>query len=217
MNLQKTKTMKPRIYLAMFIIPLGLIIAAVPQNVTHPYKLNANQLLTEASNTSQFLGPDAVADMIVQKDPNLQLIDVRTPDEFMKFSLPGAINIPLPDLLSDEFKDVLDQEVKMNVFYSNGTLQANEAWMITTQLGYKNNYVLQGGLNYWAETIMNPTAPATTSPDEELAKYDFRQGASMALGGGISQSPATAGASDAKTPAKPVIKKETKKKAQGGC
>lgn len=208
--------MKPRIYLAIFIIPLGLIIAAVPQNKTHPFKLSASQMLTEATSTSQFLSPDAVADMIVQKDPNLQLIDVRTPDEFLKFSLPGAINIPLPDLLSEEYKDIIDQEIKMNVFYSNGTLQANEAWMISTQLGYRNNYVLQGGLNYWAETIMNPSAPTSTSPDEELAKYDFRKGASMALGGGSVESAVVSG-TDTKAPVKPIIKKTGKKKVQGGC
>jgi rhodanese-related sulfurtransferase len=208
--------MKPRLYLAIFIIPLGLIIAAVPQNKTHPYKLSASQMLTEATSTSQFLSPDAVADMIVQKDPNLHLIDVRTPDEFLKFSLPGAINIPLPDLLSLEFKDILDQEIKMNVFFSNGTLQANEAWMISTQLGYKNNYVLQGGLNYWVETIMNPSSPSSTSPDEELAKYDFRKGASMVLGGGVTENTSVR-ESNGNTPAKPIIKKDTKKKVQGGC
>jgi len=208
--------MNPRILLALFIIPLGLIIAAVPQNVTHPYKLSAEQMLAEATSTSQLVSPDAVADMLIQADPNLQLIDVRTPDDFLKFSLPGAINIPLTDLLSDEYKDLLDQDIKMNVFYSNGTLHANEAWMIATQLGYKNNYVLQGGLNYWAETIMNPTVPPATSPDEELAKYDFRMGASMALGGGTLES-ATAGASDIKVPEKPIIKKAAKKKVQGGC
>ncbi len=208
--------MNSRILLALFIIPLGMIIAAVPQNKTHPYKLSASQMLEEATRSSQFLSPDGVADMLVQKDPNLQLIDVRTPDEFMKYSLPGAINIPLTDLLSDEFREILDQDIKMNVFYSNGTLHANEAWMITTQLGYKNNYILQGGLNYWAETIMNPTAPGSTNPDEELAKYDFRKGASMALGGGVVQSPA-AGGSDIKVPAKPIIKKDTRKKVQGGC
>jgi sulfur-carrier protein adenylyltransferase/sulfurtransferase len=208
--------MNPRLYLALFIIPLGMIIAAVPQNKTHPYKLSAAQMLTEATGNSQFLSPDEVADMIVQKDPKLQLIDVRTPDEFMKFSLPGAVNVPLADLLSDDFKDVLDQDIKMNVFYSNGSLQANEAWMITTQLGYKNNYVLQGGLNYWAQTIMNPSAPASTSPDEEIAKYDFRKGASAALGGGAAEN-SPAGGSDLKVPAKPIIKKDTKKKVQGGC
>ncbi|MCB9014071.1 MAG: rhodanese-like domain-containing protein [Bacteroidales bacterium] len=208
--------MNPRILLALFIIPLGMIIAAVPQNTTHQYKLSAAQLLEEATSASQFITTDQIAEMLIQKDPKLQLIDVRTPDEFIKFSLPGAINVPLSDLLSDEYRDILDQDIKMNVFYSNGTLHANEAWMITTQLGYKNNYVMQGGTNYWAETILNPQAPATTSPDEEIAKYDFRKGASMALGGGGALE-STAGSSDIKVPDKPIIKKATKKRVQGGC
>ena len=44
----------------------------------------------------------------------------------------------------------------MNIFYSNGTITANEAWMVTRQLGYKNNFVLEGGLNYWFDAILNP-------------------------------------------------------------
>ena len=59
-------------------------------------------------------------------------------------------------------------------FYSNGSLEAIEAWMITRQLGYQNNYVLKGGLNYFGDLILNPQQPPTTSPDEELAKYDLR-------------------------------------------
>ncbi len=207
---------KSRIYLAIFIIPLGLIIAAVPQNTTHPYKLTANQLLELANSNSQFVSPDEVADMLIQKDPDLQLIDVRSPDEFDKFSLPGAINIPLTEILSEDYRYLIDQDIKMNVFYSNGSLHSNEAWMISSQLGYKNNYVLQGGLNYWAETIMNPSEPSSTSPDEEIAKYDFRKGASMSLGGGITEA-ASAGSSDIKMPPKPIIKKDKKKRVQGGC
>jgi hypothetical protein len=37
--------MKPLFWLAIFVIPLGMIIAAVPQNTTHPYKLSAAELL----------------------------------------------------------------------------------------------------------------------------------------------------------------------------
>ena len=37
--------MKSRTWLAVFIIPMGLIIAAVPQNKTNPYKLTAEELL----------------------------------------------------------------------------------------------------------------------------------------------------------------------------
>jgi len=202
--------------LAAFIIPLGLIIAAVPQNTTHPYKLTASQLLDEANTRTQFFTPEAIADMIVQKDPTLQLIDVRSQDEFEKFSLPGAINVPLSELLSETNLTLFDQDVKMNVFYSNSTLVANEAWMITRQLGYANIYVLEGGLNYWFEAILNPQQPASTSPDEEFARYDFRKSASLALGGGAAAvQPSDAGTAPAAKPAIKAIPK--KKKAAGGC
>jgi rhodanese-related sulfurtransferase len=208
--------MKPRNLLAVFLIPMGLIIAAVPANKTKPYKLSSAKLLSEAVERTQFIAPETVADMIVKKDPTLQLIDVRSPEEFEKYSLPGAINIPAPDLLSDKYTDILNQDVRMNVFYSNGSLTANEAWMITRQLGYSNNFVLEGGLNYWFDAIMNPQKPATTSPDEEFAKYDFRRSAGQALGGGGPvQAVQDQSTSDAKPAIRPLPKK--KKRAAGGC
>jgi rhodanese-related sulfurtransferase len=207
--------MKPRLWLAAFVIPLGLIIAAVPQNTIHPYKLTASQLLNEVNTRTQFVTPETVADMLIKKDPTLQLIDVRSQDEFEKFNLPGSINIPIADLLSSQYQEVLNQDVRMNVFYSNGTLTANEAWMLTRQLGYNNNYVLEGGLNYWIEAILSPKQPATTSSDEEFARYDFRKAASQALGGG--QVVAQPGESEAATTKPPIKSIPKKKKAAGGC
>ena len=207
--------MKSRTWLAIFIIPMGLIIAAVPQNTTKPYKLTAEELLSEANTRTQYITPDVVADMIIKKDPSLRLIDVRSQDEFEKYSLPGAINIPAADLLSDQYSDILNQDVRMNIFYSNGTVAANEVWMITRQLGYTNNFVLEGGLNFWFDNILNPQKPASTSSDEEFAKYDFRKSAGMALGGG-----GAVQVTDNQTSvsAKPVVKAAgKKKKAAGGC
>jgi len=207
--------MKPLKLLALFIIPMGLIIAAVPQNKTKPYKLSADELLNEAKTRTQYVTPETVADMIVKKDPTLRLIDVRSQDEFEKFSLPGAINVPIADLLSDQYTDILNQDVKMNVFYSNGSLTANEAWMVTRQLGFKNNYVLEGGLNYWFDAILNPKKPESTNSDEEFAKYDFRKSAGSALGGrGIVESAAASSAPSNKPAVMPIAKK---KKASGGC
>ena len=206
--------MKARLILASTILPLGLIIAAVPENTTKPYKLTAEQMLGEVKEELQFIHPDQVADMLVQKDPSLQLIDVRSSDEFEKFSLPGAINIPIENLLSEEYVDYLDQDIYLNVFYSNGSNEANQAWMITRQMGYNNNYVLQGGLNYWADVIMNPEAPAENSPNEEIAKYDFRKGAGAVLGGGTLEATTS---TTAPAPLPAVAKSKKKKAVQGGC
>lgn len=203
-----------RLILASVFIPLGIIIAAIPENTTKPFKLTAEELLDEVKDGTQFVSTDEIADMLVLKDPSLQLIDVRSQAEFEKYSLPGAINIPLTQILSDEYEEYIDQGVKMNVFYSNGNLKANEAWMLTRQLGYENNFVMQGGLNYWAETILNPQAPKSVMADDEIAKYDFRKGASAALGGGNA---VVTNTNTVKKP-KPTIKKRKKKKrAAGGC
>jgi len=206
--------MNIRLILASIFIPLGIIIAAVPENTTKQYKLTAAELLDEVKDGTQFVSTDEIADMLVHGDPSLQLIDVRSQAEFEKYNLPGSVNIPLTDILSDDYEEYLDQGVKMNVFYSNGNLKANEAWMITRQLGFENNFVLQGGLNYWAETILNPQTPKSVMADDEIAKYDFRKGASAALGGG---NEVVSSSNTAKKP-KPTIKKRKKKKrVAGGC
>ena len=207
--------MKPLKLLALFVIPLGIIIAAVPPDRVKHFRLTADELLQEAGAGVQFVSPDVVADMLVQKDPSLRLIDVRTPEEFDAYHMEGAINIPLSSLLSDEFTDILNQEAYMNVLYSNGSVYANQAWMITRQLGYENNFVLEGGLNYWFGNILSPQEPSQTNPNEEFAKYDFRKSAAAALGGGSIV--ATEGSALAVKAVKPPVTAKAKKKAAGGC
>lgn len=207
--------MKQLKFLALILIPLGIIIAAVPADRVSQSRLTPEELLQEAGAGVQFITPDAIADMLVQKDPSLRLIDVRTPEEFDAYSMPGAVNVPLSNLLADEYKDILNQDAYVNVFYSNGSVYANQAWMITRQLGYENNFVLEGGLNYWFGNILSPQEPSQTSADEEFAKYDFRKSAAAALGGGGVVS------TDSSTPAvkavKPAVTAKAKKKPAGGC
>jgi rhodanese-related sulfurtransferase len=207
--------MKQLKFLALILIPLGIIIAAVPADRLSQSRLSPEELLQEAGAGVQFINPDAIADMLVQKDPSLRLIDVRTPEEFDAYSMPGAVNVPLSNLLADEYKDILNQDAYVNVFYSNGSVYANQAWMITRQLGYENNFVLEGGLNYWFGNILSPQEPTQTSPDEEFARYDFRKSAAAALGGGgIVSTETTAPAVKA---VKPTVTARAKKKPAGGC
>lgn len=200
---------------SLTLLLLGIVIAMVPENTTKPYKLTAEQMLVEVQGAAEMVSTDDVAHWIISKDPSLQLIDVRSPDEYQAYHLEGAINIPISVILENEYRDIVDQGVKMNVLYSNGTLNSHKAWMILRQLGFQNNYVMQGGLNYWFDTIMNPQEPSILSPDEEFAKYDFRKAASGALGGGGA---VTLTAPVQKEASKPkIIPKKKKKAPQGGC
>lgn len=206
--------MKTRVIISIVFVGLGLILAAVPQNTTLPYRLTAEQMLEETNNRVMYFTPEEVADIIIQKDPEYQLIDVRSPDEYDKFSLPNSINIPLNDILSEDYRDYLDQDAKRNIFYSNGTVSSVKAWMITRQLGWSNNYVLEGGLNYWAEVIMNPEKPSDISPNEEIARYQFRKGANQVLSG---EAVTSNQSSSTDKPKPPIIRTKKKKRVEGGC
>jgi rhodanese-related sulfurtransferase len=211
--------MNARVILSVVLVSLGFIIAAIPKNTTQPYKLTAEQMLQEIQGGKQFISTDEVAQYLIEKNPSIQLIDVRSQDEFEKNGLPEVINIPLTSLLLPDSKEALDQPDKIIIFYSNGNTQAVEAWMLTRQLGMENVYVMQGGINYWIETVINPVAPPVGSADDEIARYDFRKGAGMQLGGAApavaTQAPGGTAGKAPKAPA-PGAKKK-KKGVSGGC
>ncbi len=208
------KNFNKRVLASAVMLFLGFIIAMIPENTTRPYKLTGTDMVMEIQNGTEMILTDELADWLINKDPSIQLIDVRTPDEYDTFHLPGAINIPLNDLLSDEWTDILDQGTRMNILYSNGTTSAHNCWMVVRQLGYENNYVLQGGLNYWVETILNPDKPVVYSSDDEAAKYDFRKGAGQVFGGPM---PSSDPADDQDSNKPKIIRKKKKKTPEGGC
>jgi len=146
--------MNARQKLSAILIPLGLILAFLPLSGKYSFHGRPDKLLTEALDKNTYVTADQVARYVVTEDSTVQLIDLRTPEEFRAFSIPGAINIPYSDLLSQDLESYLDRNVK-NIFYSNGDYQANYAWIIATGLGFENNFVMKGGLNEWYRVIMN--------------------------------------------------------------
>jgi len=212
------KNLKSLGLLAIVLVTLGAVIAFVPKNKTHSFKLTPEQLLEKIKSGSQFIEPDSIAKLMIKKDPTLQLIDVRNPEQFAKFSLTGAVNVPLTKLLDEKFTDNINQPDKMIVLYSNGNVESIQAWMLIRQFGYENVFVLQGGLNYWFDVIMNPQKPSNTNSNEEIAKYEFRVGASKALGGGDNTAVKNNTIAPPAGGSKPAGGGEKKKKgASGGC
>ncbi|MDF1546978.1 MAG: rhodanese-like domain-containing protein [Bacteroidales bacterium] len=212
---------KKRYYIVSgIVLLLGLILLFLPFKKNRS-KVSPENLLLAISNEDRFYSPDKVAKLIISEDPSIQLIDVRTPEEFAAFSLPGAINIPLSALLDKDEKGYylwegyLNQKIKTIVLYSNGSVYANQAWMLTKRLNFKNNYVLKGGLNSFFKTIIKAEKPLNSAPESEQELYQFRKAAAMFFGGGgsvdVSPSPES-------QPIQNLPPKKKKEKAQsGGC
>ncbi|MCK5678287.1 MAG: rhodanese-like domain-containing protein [Flavobacteriaceae bacterium] len=166
-----------------------------------------------AISSERFISTDLLAEKLINQDPSVLLIDMRSEKEFNEFSLPNAINIPLKNLLDDDYIGYIDQDIYDVVLFSNDSFYADQAWMLGNRLGFKNLYVLKGGLNEWFNTIINPKYPDETMPREAYKLYDFRKAAGMYFGVGAPQSEGKS------KPVKKVVtvKKKKKRVAEGGC
>lgn len=173
---------------------------------------NPEDIMWSTVQPTRFVSTDLVAKMIVENDPTLELIDVRSEDDYAEFSLEKAINIPLDSIASANYQDYLGIKGLKAIFYSNDDIKADQAWVIAKRLGYKNIYVMKGGLNCWMTTIIDPVKPAETASSEEFELYSFRRGASIYFTGSNIET--------SNDDTKAVINVTRKKKqtvAEGGC
>jgi rhodanese-related sulfurtransferase len=177
------------------------------------------KIIASLNEPFRYISTDDVAARIIKNDPALCLVDVRQAPEFNDFSLQGAVNIPLEKMLDPEYQSLLQQKGMDYIFYSNGDITAENAWLIGSRLGLKNLYIMKGGLNEWTETIFNPTVPLPTAPSESWAQYDARMAAKQFFLGTGTAPQSTQGKADENNSAQKKIK-PVKKEAESsseGC
>lgn len=82
------------------------------------------------------------------EQPDVQLVDVRTPEEFAEGHLENAINI---DITADDFDSkiaALDKEKPVMVYCKAGGRSAKASSRLN-ELGFKNISDLEGGIINW--------------------------------------------------------------------
>ncbi|MFA6456925.1 MAG: rhodanese-like domain-containing protein [Bacteroidota bacterium] len=163
---------------------------------------------------------DELAFRMIDRDPKLVIIDVRTPDEYAKLLLPGAVNIEPKQVLQKEFSEILANRHKKKIFIGNDESQSRTAALIALELGYENVSVLCGGMPEFINTFLSgkigvQNAGCTFQSNGQAAAVDmqqvkdterFRTKAGMTLAAMIREAKASAS-----KPAKLV------KKVAGGC
>ena len=203
-------------YLApvMLILALGLLVLPGRKNL---HESRPQQLLAEVNDQTRFLTTDQVARAIINKDPYFVFVDVRKPADFQQFSLEGAINIPLADILNPGSQAELERGDRRLVFFCNGDILSEQAWLLLRRKGMKNIFVMKGGLNHWFSTIIKPPKPGSTASAAEHSQYQTRMAASQFFTG-AGTVPAAVSAPE--TAAKKEVKLQSvpkKNSAEGGC
>ena len=202
--------MKSRVILTIVMVSLSAIAAILPQKTNSSIQLNARELLQEINLGTYKISGDVLTGILINSDPGYMLIDIRPVEEFNKFSLPGAINIPFDSLFSENYIMYIDQDLRKNIFYTNGSALSSQALILSRQKGFKNNFVLDGGLNGWFENVIYATEPPPSADEEAFRLYQRRLAAQQFFKGG------KAIETSSKVGIKPIPRKK-KKMVQGGC
>jgi rhodanese-related sulfurtransferase len=160
----------------------------------------------QQANPVRMMSADELAFRVLDKDPRLVIVDVRSAEEFQKMTLPGAVNVQLRDMFGKEWSGLLGVRHKQRVFIDDDGTAARNAALLATRLGYANVSMLEGGLNNLRSTILGFQPPKASPLRAEEATYRFRARASVMLPKMIEES----------KNAGPKLKPATKKIA-GGC
>jgi rhodanese-related sulfurtransferase len=153
---------------------IGFILALLPLSGSRSFIVRPQKLLGEVLDSSTWFTVDQVAKFIVAEDSTIQIIDLRTPEEFKAVNIPGSVNLPYGKFLNIDPSTVLNNGKAKNIFYSNGDFDSNFALAVARGLNLKNTFVMKGGLNEWFNTVMNSTFSGERISARENALFETR-------------------------------------------
>jgi len=156
------------------LLVLGLILALLPLSGSRSFTARPQKLLAEVLDNNTYYTVDQVARFIISEDSSVQIIDLRTPEEFRAVNIPGSINVPYGKLLENDPGSILNNGKTRNIFYSNGDFDSNYALAIARGLNLRNTYVMKGGLNEWFNTVMNSNFTGERISARENALFESR-------------------------------------------
>jgi rhodanese-related sulfurtransferase len=148
---------------------------------------------------------DELAYRIMHQDKDLQIFDFRTADEFNKFRLPASRSYTTNNLFEKEPGKLLLIKGKINVVVAEDEYAECKIAQIAKGLGFKNIYILQGGLPEFVNQIIEYKSVAVAGNQTALDTDRFRTKASQIIPQLIKDNKS----------AGPV--KKTIKRALGGC
>jgi rhodanese-related sulfurtransferase len=106
--------------------------------------------------------PVELAQWILDKRTDYQLIDLREPWEFDDYHIPTAINIPLSQLFTPQNLAKLERGKKI-VVYGLGAGHAAQTQLLLTMKGY-NALSLKEGITAWWDQVMTPQSLRGENP-----------------------------------------------------
>jgi rhodanese-related sulfurtransferase len=209
---------------ALIFVVVGVIMATV---VSQRVKAAETEAAVKAiAADAGHVTASELAQWILEKRQDYQLIDLRDRWHFDDYHIPTAINIPFAELFRADNLQRIDRQKKV-VVYGLGAGNAAQAQLLLSMKGYRA-YSLEDGIIAWWDELMTPTSIRSAKPTSsgyqqarQLREYFMTGG--QAAAPAIPPAPPVPAASPtttapvktaAETPAKPAAKPAEKPAAK---
>lgn len=169
--------------LVMPLVAVSLLISLtaffVPPHQEHIEDIQAASFMSVSKVPS--MSVDELALRLMNNDPSIQLVDMRSEESFKQFALPNALHGDISSFISRDWRKVFNTRGKTVVLYSETEEGARKAAMAAEDLGYRNFKILEGGLDSFKSEILNFKRPEGIFSSRQTDLYRFREKAALTL------------------------------------
>lgn len=121
------------------------------------------------------ISADKLANEIVFNYYAINLIDVRSPEEFEAYHLPMAINIPFDQLLEREYEGLFKQRLRTNIFYADNDTLVRMACLKARFIGKSENLILKESSDEFRQMFFAAEPPGADALKHDIDIYNFRR------------------------------------------
>lgn len=127
------------------------------------------------------MSADKLANEIVNNYYAINVIDVRTTEEFEKFHIPMAINMPFDRMMDRQWESILRQRMKTNIFYADSDTLVKMACLKANYIGKSDNFILHETAGEFRQMFFMADAPPPGSSKHLIEVYNFRSQAAAGM------------------------------------
>lgn len=165
--------------LSVIAIVIGLSAFAFPERQSSlKQESNNSEIISKAR--FEMMDADELAFRLLDKDKSIQIFDFRNKEEFKELSLPKSSNWTMDNVFGKDIHKKLEVKNMKNVIIANDEAEGKRLAYIANELGYRDIYILKGGMNEFKNEILYFKRPETSTRQTQ-ATYDFREKASKKL------------------------------------
>jgi rhodanese-related sulfurtransferase len=175
--------------------------------VAPDYQAKNETVLAAITDNNQKILPLQLEEIIAAGNlASYTLVDLRSPQDFSRGSLPGAINIPLGELLKSSSLKLMKKPGNPVILFSDDESQAAAASILLISKGFDDVKTLANDYDYIKTNVLESFQPASAFSQSEKAKFDYNR--FFRTGGSGDDSPKRT---------QPVIIQTEIVKTKGGC